>query len=250
LSDTLLLAGIAVLVAVAVGGGLTIFGVNIPVIKSRSRGVILVGVAGGLIVGGLAFRESDESKVEIAGISFSREGEGVILGLPDIALQLRNPGKKVAFVTRVEVDVKRSWQLQPTNFVAFGGFKAADRKYDADVSLASIPYVDRVSVSQALDPNSVDRFDLNLSLADAKPDRDHILLMSVTVVYDERQARSTSSDFLVVTNDPRYRYLNYDEPNNPLTEISAKNRQVLEEINRLDALRSDELEDLIRDLLR
>ena len=250
MSDTLLLAGIAILVAVVLGGGLSIFGVNIPVIDSWPRRGLLTVIGVGLIAGGIAVRESDESAVEVAGIGFVREKreDGSVLGLPDIMVQLRNTGTKVALVTRVEVAVKQSWELLPTAYAAMTGFKTASQTYDADIALGSLPHVDVVSVSQELNPDSADRFDLTLSLSGNDEKKDYVLLMNVTIFYDKRQATSTSNDFLVVTSDPRHGYFS-SKPGEPAAAQSAHNQSVLEQIRRLDAQQSDELEGLMRKLL-
>jgi hypothetical protein len=248
MSDTLLLAGIAVLIAVAVGGGLKLFGVDIPVINSWPRRILLFVIAFALIGGGYLTRESEESSVEIAGIGFSREVTSANLGLPDIALQLRNSGKKIAFVTRVELEVKRVWQIQPTDFVAFGGFQAPNRIYDGNVSLTLVPSVSALSVSQAVDPNSVDRFDLSLSVSGDDPNRDQIILMSVTVVYDAREARAKSGDFLVVNLHLANRYLSHTDPTDDRTAIAASDRRILEAVGQVEAQRSGDLDEIVRSL--
>ncbi len=248
MSDTLVLAGIAVLVAVAVGGGLKLFGVEVPVINSWWRRIFLLLIAGALISAGFLTRTSDESLVEIAGTGFSREVQ--YLGLPDIAIQLRNSGQKVAFVTRVEVEVKRVWQIQPTDFVAFGGFQAPNRTYVGTVSLASIPSFSTFSVSQAVDPNAVDRFDLNLLVSGEDSDRDQIILMRVTVVYDARDAKAQSDDFLVANFHLTHRFLNHTDPSDDRTVIAASNRRVLEELRGVEGQRSPDVDELIRTLVR
>src|SRR5215216_2662671 len=106
---------------------------------------------------GISQRLFDTSDLELVDVSFSEESNEATT----LDIKVRNTGEKVAYLKEADFRVERTWELRSLHFPIW---VPVSQNYDVTLSPSDTPYTRTVKLSQAIEPNEVDRFTFTLAL--------------------------------------------------------------------------------------
>jgi hypothetical protein len=226
------------------------------------RAAVIVGVFALLVVlvevvvPMIAQTWSDESDLEVVDISFEETAEATTLDI-----KVRNTSGRVVYLGETKFNVERTWELWSTLFPAR---VPVSRNYDVTLTPDGAPYTRTVRVSQSIDPNEVARFTFTFALNDhagAYSEKiNYVFLTTVDLVYG-RDDRVTSSEKLLFVRELPWQqaesgiktYFPYgisgpaDRHHRPSSRaVRAHNAQVVDEISRIEGIKSQSLDKLVR----
>lgn len=159
----------------------------------------------------------------------------VTIGFNDtIDIKLRNNGKEVAFIKRIEVDFKKSWKLVPdggTHYI----YIEPDEVYNINIdSKKEAPFVISTNISQGIKPNETDRFLLSLHNNMYK-NYTYVYLADIKLIMNEDNTTITKPDVLFSFELPLQKY----------TKPNEDNKRVIREIETGSGYKSEPLVGLL-----
>jgi hypothetical protein len=205
---------------------------------------VILGV-GGLIYGGvrgwLPFIPSEgDSKLELVDASFMESNETTKLDI-----KVRNVSDEVAFLKAADFNVEKIWKLQHPGLPYA---VPVSKNYNVVLKPSGIPYTQTKEISQALKPNTVDRFTFTLGLDDtAEPLTWYVPLMNVDFVYDEED-RSMSTGNLLFVKQGAYDIQAVTTLRDRTQKVLKADKPIVEEIKETEGIKSAQLEELLREI--
>lgn len=197
--------------------------------------------------------QSYDSELHLVDINFLENDE-----LIKLDIKVRNKGEKVSFLKRAEFEIERIWQLTP--IVTTMGYRSPSHNYDILLSTSKVPYSISKSISQNVNSNSVDRFTFTLSTD--KPKGGYIFLLIIKLIYDEDNESLKSPNLMFVTGEPDeynprefWKHIDsqslishWDLMIDEMKKNTAKNKQIIRDIDKIEAIKSECLKRLAHDI--
>jgi len=221
-------------------------------------GVFILGIFTllGPITSVLLQRSVNTSDLELVDATFEESAEATTLDI-----KVRNTGEEVAYLKEANFNVERTWELWST---IFPGRVPVTGNYDVSLTPADTPYTRTVKLSERVDPEEVDRVTFTLTLNDRakaySEKTNYVFLTTVDLVYDEDDMVMSSENLLFIRELPWQQaesgvktYYPYEGPGAldgdqgmSFRKVRAHNEDVVDEIGRIEGIRSQSLEALIR----
>jgi hypothetical protein len=233
-----------------VGNKIAIFAIAVPFICT--------------IIGGTYFLLTNDSNLELVDVGLKEDGPTTVkedgpttveLDSPAtvVDIELRNTGRKVAYLKEANVNVEKTWKLQSNIFPRYVG---SSHNYDVLLAPTGAPYTKTKDLEQEVIPDKGDRFTFTIGLDPPRIDPgniQYVFLVALDLIYDEDNKIVSSKKLLIVdlpTHDPKY----YFFPNAPANSVFERwhnhNLEVLDEIRAIESTKSKDLKTLIRNAPR
>jgi hypothetical protein len=157
---------------------------------------------------------------------------------PVLDLKLKNIGNEIAFLKIIEFHVDEILEIQ---IPAFPRAIQSSWNYDVDLPLNGAPYVKPISISQAIEPNGIDRFTITVgnSKWHAENLNEYIYHMWFKIIYDEDDKEVRTSDIFIMTKFPQ-KVQGYVEIS-PSSDILYNNSKVMEKIYNINSIKGNRL---------
>jgi len=188
------------------------------------------------------------SELHLVDVGFIESDE-----FPKLDIKLRNTGEKVAFLKRADFKVEKIWELCWPDIPPIMAPVKISENYSVMLPISRTPYYVSESVSQSIKRDAVDRFTFTLGTDAALDESVHyVFLITVELIYDEDDKSLTSPNLLftqiswnllfALTHIDLDIYAGQDSKEGIITQ----NKQLVEEINEINGIKSNRLKELLR----
>lgn len=160
---------------------------------------------------------------------------------PQLDIKIRNIGDRIAVLKRAEIHVIRTWVLlnpwRP---------RAVRISCNYNVILPfQYPNIEIISLSQAIDPNDVDRFTLTLGSDQGPGPNKYVYQLYLLLLYDGDNKTIQTQDMLILSRSPS-KILGARKHPNRMEYCKEYNKKVLAEIKSINAIKSETLTQIIK----
>jgi hypothetical protein len=155
---------------------------------------------------------------------------------PQLDIKIRNIGNRITVLKRAEIHVIRTWMLlnpwKP---------RAMRISCNYDVILPfQYPNIEIISLSQAIDPNDVDRFTITLGTDQGPGPNKYVYLLNLLLLYDGDNKILQTQDMLILSRRPSKILGAHTHPTR-MEYCKENNKKVLSEIKIINAIKSETL---------
>jgi hypothetical protein len=184
--------------------------------------------------------------------------------VPAVDFKVANSGEGPVIIKRADVRVKKLWTFKAPyvpdpNNLCMGAAMLPSFNYGAKLPTKGAPYTVFTNLSQSIEPRGTDRFTITPHRDErtATSGEDYVFLVTISLIYGVENNAVTSPDLLYgeVSPDVGSTYAYHDNEcyaakegldNQDIDKLTMQNKQAVAEIRRIEAPRSETLEDLLQ----
>jgi hypothetical protein len=184
-----------------------------------------------------AINKSKDSLLELVDIQIVDDKRDQF---PQLDVKVRNVGHRIAVLKSAEIRVSKTWTLlNPSRTRAI----PVSCNYDIILPLR-YPNLQTVSLSQAIDPNDVDRFTITLGNDLGRGPNKYVYQLNILFVYDGDNKTIKTKDMLILSRRPSKILGAHTHPTR-MEHCREHNKKVLEELMNIEAIKSETLTQII-----